>query len=696
MCRRGGKHHRARSSNFPRDVFADCPLCSGPLAHRTFLADSPEGSLERDEPVRAILSAQYRAVLSAPGKRIIAASAGPPYLKTIACASAPQHTGYRTHELLDDYESVASLLPFSPVTLPKGGANRTPRALPLYAAGCLLGGLRRGRSLQDCRQLLLLVWRSPRMKTVCHMTGSSSHPASESLPVCSETEPDADPRPLISTQLGKMTERITEPQSVLRVLQDMLRLTATAMGATRAWIVLADAGRSVGRVRYSYGLTAQEAARGIYEYGEGISGQVLRDGCPITIPDIDSEPAYLGRVVQRGKLPEEATAFMASPMEMEGMTVGVRACHKLRQNSEPSFDDEKWLGAMATLAVQLLRLDQSVTERLRFFESKNADLVRGLEFAVRYGIIGRSPRMLRGIYELKKASDTTTSILLSGDSGTGKGLFARALDFASPRSSKTFVKVNCVAVPPSLFDAELFGYEAGVVRSAFTSHAGWFEQANEGTIFLDEISELPLSTQARVLHILRKGAVTRLGGNVAINVNVRGVTSTNRDLEAEVCRGSFRADLFRHLTKGSIRLPFLANRRDDIKDLAMHFIRKASQANHRDVALTSEAFACLEAYSWPGNVRELENFMEQIVLLSEKPLLDAVDLEAFMPPHGRSEPFDCADARRATRKSADGAPRGRGNNVGRVATAAPARPYTIVSPHEAKVLVEALEHSVGD
>src|SRR3990167_8931931 len=421
---------------------------------------------------------------------------------------------------------------------------------------------------------------------------------------------------LLMREVMKLVGRSLAPAFVLR---EMLHLMSELLGLNRGRMVLADdAAAGADRpasIRHAYGLTAEEAARGVFRWGEGITGRVLASGLPAIVQDVDAEPLFLFRTVARAQLPPQTVAYIALPIEVNGATVGVLGCHRIRSRQRHLNDDLALLRILATLAGQLLQLEQLVAEERRQLAARNEALERAIDLgSARYGLIGRSP-----------------AVLLLGESGTGKELFARAVHLASGRRDQPFIKVNCSAIPDTLFESELFGYERGAFTGASTARAGWFEQANSGTIFLDEIGELPLAMQSKLLRTLQEGTLVRLGGTREIRIDVRLVAATNRDLAREVQAGGFRQDLYYRLNVIPIRLPSLRERREDVRALALHFVSRANQAHQRNVNLAPDALARLEAHDWPGNIRELGNLIERLVLLADHTLVTAAALERFMP-----------------------------------------------------------------
>jgi len=248
-----------------------------------------------------------------------------------------------------------------------------------------------------------------------------------------------------------------------------------------------------------------------------------------------------------------------------------------------------------------------------------------------FGMVGKSQRM-REIYALiEKIKDVNTAVTISGESGTGKELVARAIHYASVRKNERFVAVNCAAIPEGLLEEELFGHKKGSFTGAMTDRAGKFAAADRGTIFLDEIADLPLSMQSKVLRVLQEKSFTPIGNNDIRTVDIRVIAATNRDLEQMVRLGSFRLDLYYRINVVRIDVPPLRERRQDIPSLCHHFIEIYSKDHHKLVTgVTKEAEHALMEYDYPGNIRELANIMELAVILSSSATIDVKDVMSQM------------------------------------------------------------------
>jgi len=233
-------------------------------------------------------------------------------------------------------------------------------------------------------------------------------------------------------------------------------------------------------------------------------------------------------------------------------------------------------------------------------------------------IIGKSPSMEKVFKRVEAIKDSSSSVLILGETGTGKELLAKAIHYTSRRHYKPFVAVNCAAVPRELLEAEFFGYEKGSFTGAVSRRIGKFEEASTGTLFLDEIGELELSLQAKILRAIQEKEIERIGGNKKINIDIRLIASTNRDLRKEVQQKTFRADLYYRLNVVQIKLPPLRERKSDIPLLVTHFIDKFSQRENKNISSVSpDVMKLFFEYSWPGNLRELENVIERAVVLAK-------------------------------------------------------------------------------
>ena len=267
-----------------------------------------------------------------------------------------------------------------------------------------------------------------------------------------------------------------------------------------------------------------------------------------------------------------------------------------------------------------------------------AEELAGQEWTVeegRFDIIGVVPSMQRIFDLIEKVARSPTTVLITGESGTGKELVARALHAQSDRAGGPFIAVNCGAVPEHLFESELFGHEVGAFTGAVSARQGRFELADGGTLFLDEVGELPLDLQVKLLRVLQEQRFERVGGMKSVDVDVRVVAATNRDLKAMVASGDYRQDLYYRLNVIPIHIPPLRERAEDVPLLADHFLRRFNERLGRAITgMTDEALGALARAPWPGNIRELENLMERAVLLAEGTVIDAADLHGIGDMHG--------------------------------------------------------------
>jgi two-component system response regulator HydG len=277
---------------------------------------------------------------------------------------------------------------------------------------------------------------------------------------------------------------------------------------------------------------------------------------------------------------------------------------------------------------ELRAIVDKAAERLRLTHA-NRELKRQLDEKFGFeGMVGNSRKMKEVLERLRNIAPTSAPVLILGETGTGKELVAKAIHNNSPRKNKPFAALNCTSLNENLLDDELFGHEAGAFTGADRVRKGRFEYANGGTIFLDEVGDMPLPLQAKLLRVLENGEVIRIGSNEANRVNVRLLSATNRDLEAAVAQGTFRQDLYFRLKVVTVRLPALRERRDDLPLLTAHFLKELSQRHGKHVKSIAEPVRkAMAAYDWPGNVRELRNTIESMVVQDQDGILGMDDLQ---------------------------------------------------------------------
>lgn len=424
----------------------------------------------------------------------------------------------------------------------------------------------------------------------------------------------------ITKLIGKAVDLETTLASVMKVLNDTMQME-------RATLLLLD--KMTGRlmIKVSCGLTVEEKQRGVYKPNEGVYGKIFQTKAPFVVPDIHSEPLFLNRTGSRPAFSKERLSFLGVPVLMQEKTVGVLSVDRLF-GSEISFDEDvRFLTVLATLIAQFITLHEEIERKEAKLQEENRSLKAKLHSRHDgHYIIGHSKPMQEVYSIIEKIAPSSATVLLLGESGTGKELVARAVHESGGRRNKAFIKVNCAALPETLLESELFGHEKGAFTGAHATRPGRFELANKGTIFLDEIGEMPLALQAKMLRVLQEKQFERIGGSKTYDVDVRIVAATNVGLERAVEQGEFRADLYYRLNVVPIQLPPLRERMEDIPLLLNHFLSMSNQRNGKKLMLTSELLDFLIDYPWPGNVREMQNMVERMIILAEGDRLTLADL----------------------------------------------------------------------
>ncbi len=349
-----------------------------------------------------------------------------------------------------------------------------------------------------------------------------------------------------------------------------------------------------------------------YRLGEGITGKVAQTGRPMAIANLGKETHFLDRTGARRSLNRKELSFLCVPIFYRGKVVGILSADKLSREVE---DLDKELDLLSSVAELLGKVVY-----FRAVEEENRKLRKRLATATRprTDIIGRSKGISNVLKLIDQVSETDTTVLIYGETGTGKELVAKAIHENSTRAKGPLIKVNCAAMPESLLESELFGHEKGAFTGAISRRKGCFQEADGGTIFLDEIGELSPMAQAKLLRVLQEKEIQPVGSSRTIKVDVRVLAATNKDLEEEVSQGNFRSDLYYRLNIFPIYIPPLRERGSDILLLADFFVNKYSQVFKKDIKrISTSAIDMLMSYHWPGNVRELENCIERAVLLAE-------------------------------------------------------------------------------
>jgi Nif-specific regulatory protein len=337
------------------------------------------------------------------------------------------------------------------------------------------------------------------------------------------------------------------------------------------------------------------------------------------VPRVSREPAFLNRAAGRPELAHQELSFICVPVILGRRAVGALAID-LRYKAERDFDRSlKFLGVVASMIAQAVKIQRLIHEDRQKLVAENIHLKQ--ELRERYdfsNIVGASGSM-REIYEqIAQVASTNTTVMVRGESGTGKELIAHALHYSSQRAQKPFVKVSCAALPESLIESELFGYEKGAFTGAEARKKGRFELAEGGTLFLDEIGDVNLGTQVKLLRVLQEREFERVGGTDTVKANVRLIAATNKDLERAIAAGTFREDLYYRLNVFMIFVPPLRERKADLLPLVDHFLEKFAREHRRSIKrISTPAIDMLMSYHWPGNVRELENTLERAVLTAD-------------------------------------------------------------------------------
>jgi Nif-specific regulatory protein len=403
---------------------------------------------------------------------------------------------------------------------------------------------------------------------------------------------------------------LAQPGDLRGQIEQALREMSVRLGMQRGMVSLLDheTGEVWLDVAHGINIKGMDVA---YKPGEGITGKVAHTGRPMACANLGKEAHFLDRTGARRSLNRSELSFLCVPIMYDGVVVGVLSADKAARKVKDLDRELAMLSSVAELLAKEVH-NRGVEE-----ENRRLRHILGRSRTPSEEIVGHSVVMQNLFGMVNQVADSNTTVLINGETGTGKELIARAIHKNSPRLKGPLIQVNCAAIPDTLLESELFGHEKGAFTGALHQRRGRFEEANGGTIFLDEVGELSAAAQAKLLRVLQEKQFQPLGSSRTVRVDVRVIAATNRNLEQDLSSGRFRADLFYRLNVFPLNLPPLRDRGSDIILLADHFVLKYTKERGRPVTKISPAVSgILLAYPWPGNVRELENCIERALLLA--------------------------------------------------------------------------------
>jgi Nif-specific regulatory protein len=424
------------------------------------------------------------------------------------------------------------------------------------------------------------------------------------------------------TTLLQVSQALAGTLDLRAALHEVLDTLIQHHDALRAFIVLINRDTRERTLEAAAGAGRLPGERQVL--GESLIGRVIESGKAVTVPRTSAESS-LAAIAGRGDGGGDERSFFCVPITVDRQPVGAIALVVKFLPDRNYERSAKLFSVVASMVGQAVKVQRLVAAQHRRLLNENErlrqELREGYDFS---SIIGNSGPMRRVYESVAQVARTNTTVLVRGESGTGKELIAQAIHYNSLRSKKPFVKVSCGALPETLIESELFGYEKGAFTGAQDRKKGRFELAQGGTLFLDEIGDVQMATQVKLLRVLQEREFDRLGGTETIKVNVRLIAATNKDMELAIQQGTFREDLFHRLNVFTIFIPPLRERKPDVLLLADHFLDRFSSEHGKEIRrISTPAIDMLTAYHWPGNARELQNVIERAVLVCDGHVIHA-------------------------------------------------------------------------
>ncbi len=438
---------------------------------------------------------------------------------------------------------------------------------------------------------------------------------------------------LILNIISKLSDREVNLDGVIALLAEHLE-------ANRLYLTILNRDSLKIYIEGAYGLTPNDTEGWVYSVGEGIIGRVIASGMAAYVPSIADSPNYLNKAKLPLTIDGEDVSFICTPVIFENEVIGTLSFHKIKSATDNTSIKyiSRLLKIVGGLIGRSLRRMQEYAEEMALLKAENESLRGDFISGLPSNMKGRSNQMNELHTLINSVAKTDATVLIRGESGVGKELVADAIHQNSNRKDKPFIKVNCASLPDTLIESELFGHEKGAFTGAAQRRIGRFEAANGGTIFLDELGDIPASTQIKLLRVLQERELERLGSTQTIKVDVRVIAATNRNLEQMIREGEFREDLYYRLNVFPLYIPALRERIGDVPILANHFIEKFNTRYGKEIKrITSAAIDILMVYKWPGNIRELENCIERACILSSDNVLRAHNLPPTLQTADSSE-----------------------------------------------------------